>query len=114
MRGVAKRCRFRWGWLLWIPVVCSGVFHVLPAFSQTLRYPRKPDADHGAMLYREGCVACHGATGAGAPETSTEFRRPDTFPDFTRCDQTTPEPNMQWKAIIVGGGPARGFSEIMP
>jgi hypothetical protein len=44
----------------------------------------------------------------------TELRRPDTFPDFTRCDQTTPEANSAWKDVIVHGGPARGFSEIMP
>jgi len=36
------------------------------------------------------------------------------FPDFTRCDQTTPEPNSVWKDVILHGGPARGFSQIMP
>ena len=36
------------------------------------------------------------------------------FPDFTECNQTSREPNSDWKAIIHQGGPARGFSEIMP
>jgi len=42
------------------------------------------------------------------------FERPRTFPDFTACDQTTPEADTTWKDIITNGGPARGFSEIMP
>jgi hypothetical protein len=90
--------------LVWSTFVCS----------QTLRYVRTPDAVNGETIYRNGCVACHGATGQGAPDTSTEFVRPDTFPDFTRCDQTTAETNMAYKAVIVGGGPNRGFSQIMP
>jgi mono/diheme cytochrome c family protein len=87
-----------------------------PAFlhAQTLRYPHPPSATHGKTLYQSGCIACHGEHGNGAPIASTEFKRPGTFPDFTRCDQTTTEANMQWKAIIVHGGPARGFSTIMP
>jgi hypothetical protein len=99
---------------VWLLLVCFPILVPENGFSQTLRYSRKPDPDNGAVIYRDGCSACHGATGQGAPETSTEFQRPGTFPDFTRCDQTTPEPNMQWKAVIVDGGPARGFSEIMP
>src|SRR5262249_47726730 len=42
------------------------------------------------------------------------FEKPDTFPDFTRCDQTTPETNTDWKAVILHGGRYRGFSQIMP
>lgn len=44
----------------------------------------------------------------------TVFQRPDTFPDFSRCDQTTPEDDYAWKAVIRDGGPSRGFSPIMP
>ena len=77
-------------------------------FSQTIKQ-RSHNVKNGERLYKSGCIACHGATGTGAPETLTEFKRPDTFPDFTRCDQTTPEPNSAWKDIIVNGGPARGF-----
>lgn len=42
------------------------------------------------------------------------FKKPDTFPNFTQCDQTTPEMDSDWKAVIVHGGPFRGFSQIMP
>ena len=81
---------------------------------QTLKYHTKPDRTNGERIYKAGCIACHGSTAQGAPETSTEFKRPDTFPDFTRCDQTTAEANMVWKDVIVHGGPSRGFSQIMP
>src|SRR5215469_2123725 len=82
-------------------------------FSQTIRQ-RSHDLKNGERIYKSGCIACHGASGVGAPQTMTEFKRPDTFPDFTRCDQTTPEPNSAWKDVIANGGPSRGFSEIMP
>jgi mono/diheme cytochrome c family protein len=82
--------------------------------SQTIRYAQPPDAKNGERIYKGGCIACHGADGKGAPETSTEFKRPDTFPDFTLCDQTTPEPNSAWKDVILHGGPSRAFSQIMP
>ena len=82
-------------------------------FSQTIRQ-RSQDVKNGEKIFKSGCITCHGADGVGAPETLTEFKRPDTFPDFTRCDQTTPETNSGWKDVIAHGGPARGFSEIMP
>jgi len=87
-------------------------------FSETIRSQtikmRSHDVKNGERLFKSGCITCHGADGRGAPETLTEFQRPNTFPDFTRCDQTTPEPNSVWKDVIVHGGPARGFSQIMP
>jgi Cytochrome C oxidase, cbb3-type, subunit III len=82
--------------------------------SQTLHYPKPPDPKNGERIYKTGCNACHGDLGKGALQTSTEFQRPDTFPDFTQCSGTTAEPNATWKAIIVHGGPSRGFSTIMP
>jgi hypothetical protein len=68
----------------------------------------------GEQVYKSACIACHGAEGTGAPVSHTVFERPSTFPDFTRCDQTTPEPDVAWKAVITNGGPDRGFSQIMP
>ncbi len=82
--------------------------------AQTIHYAKPPDAKNGERIYKGGCIACHGVDGKGAPETSTEFKRPDTFPDFTDCSGTTPEPNSAWKAVILHGGRERGFSEIMP
>jgi mono/diheme cytochrome c family protein len=91
--------------------VGSGVVGIR---SQTLRYSRKPDAHNGEVIYKGGCIACHGADGNGAAQSSTAFLRPNTFPDFTRCDQTTPEPNSAYKAVILHGGKSLAFSQIMP
>jgi hypothetical protein len=48
------------------------------------------------------------------PQTTLGFEPPATFPDFTDCNATTRETDVLWRAIIHDGGPARGFSEIMP
>lgn len=68
----------------------------------------------GKEIYETACIACHGPDGKGTPRSIAGFQRPDTFPDFTRCDQTTPELDTDWKAVIENGGPFRGFSQIMP
>src|SRR5262245_62857933 len=39
----------------------------------------------GAAIYHAGCAGCHGERGEGAPDTTTVFDRPDTFPDFSDC-----------------------------
>jgi mono/diheme cytochrome c family protein len=68
----------------------------------------------GEQIFKSACVACHGADARGTPKEIAGFERPRTFPDFTQCSQTTPEPDSTWKAIITEGGPYRGFSDIMP
>src|SRR5258708_4219906 len=87
-------------------------------FSQTIRSQtirqRSHDGKNGDHLYNSGCITCRGADGRRAPETLAEVQHPDTFPYFTRGDQTTPEPSSVWKDVILDGGPARGFSQIMP
>ena len=68
----------------------------------------------GEQIFKSACAACHGADGRGTPKEIAGFEKPRTFPDFTACDQTTPEPDVAWKDVITYGGPARGFSQIMP
>ena len=68
----------------------------------------------GHDIYRSACIGCHGSAGTGAERSTIGFEPPETFPDFSRCDQTTPEDNLAWKSIIRDGGPSRGFSLIMP
>ncbi len=70
--------------------------------------------DSGEQIYKAACMACHGPDGKGTPKTISAFEPPRTFPDFTQCDQTTPEPNTAWKAVITNGGSYRGFSQVMP
>jgi mono/diheme cytochrome c family protein len=68
----------------------------------------------GDEIYREACIGCHGPHGEGQPKVTVGFDPPATMPDFTKCDQTTPEYNRDYKAVIRDGGPERGFSQIMP
>jgi cytochrome c553 len=70
--------------------------------------------DTGEHIYNTACVACHGPDGKGTPQSIAGFEPPDSFPDFTRCDQTTAELDNDYRAVIVHGGRYRGFSEIMP
>jgi mono/diheme cytochrome c family protein len=90
------------------------VFSSVVFFGQTLKRTHTPNISKGRTIYNDGCIMCHGATGRGAPETSTEFKRRNTFPDFTQCEGTTPEADSAWKSVITHGGPSRGFSTIMP
>jgi mono/diheme cytochrome c family protein len=68
----------------------------------------------GKQIYQAGCISCHGANGKGQSQELAGFERPSTFPDFSDCPTATPEPDVQWRAIITNGGPARAFSQIMP
>lgn len=68
----------------------------------------------GEQIFKTACVACHGPDGKGTPKSIAGFEPPDSFPDFSRCDQTTAEMNNDWKAVITHGGRYRGFSQIMP
>jgi mono/diheme cytochrome c family protein len=76
--------------------------------------PTARDLTSGEAIFNAGCAGCHGPHGEGAPDTSTVFERPATFPDFTDCPTTTPELDVDWKATITQGGHGRGFSPIMP
>src|SRR6266436_1862857 len=68
----------------------------------------------GDEIYREACIGCHGPHGEGQPKVIVGFDPPQTMPDFTKCEQTTPEYNRDYKAVIRDGGPERAFSQIMP
>lgn len=70
--------------------------------------------DTGKQIYESGCVSCHGRDGRGQSQNLTGFEPPPTFPDFSDCPTSTPEPDVQWRAIITHGGEARAFSRIMP
>jgi mono/diheme cytochrome c family protein len=76
--------------------------------------PAKLSLNTGKEIYEAACIACHGPNGKGMPDTTVGFDKPASFPDFSRCDQTTPELNIDWKATIRDGGHGRGFSPIMP
>lgn len=68
----------------------------------------------GEEIYRAACAACHAPDGKGQSRSVLGFEPPDTFPDFTDCAVSSPEPNLIWLAVVHFGGRARGESHIMP
>jgi len=95
-RGECKRRRWvaALAWLWW----------VAPVWAAT-------DAP-GAQLFQQACAACHGVDGRGAPRALVGFDLP--LPDFTDCNAYAREPDSDWHAVILRGGPARGFHRMMP
>lgn len=101
------------GWL-WLWPVLGMLVIVTTGSSQQIAVPSGLRLSNGKQIYETACVACHGSDSKGTPKSIAGFEPPRTFPDFTRCDQTTPEMNNDWRAIISNGGRFRGFSQIMP
>ncbi len=91
-----------------------GVWVYVAALSAQMGRGSRMPLDTGKQIFQAACVGCHGPDGKGMPKTTLGFEPPETFPDFTRCDQTTVEPDSLWHSVIHGGGHARAFSEIMP
>ena len=87
-----------------LALLCTSV-----AFAQTV--PRDTPRD-GRAIYRDACAACHGPDGKGMPPDQVGTRV--SVPDFTDCGFTSAERTKDWAAIIRLGGPARGFSRVMP
>ena len=63
-------------------------------------------------LYDASCANCHGRDGRGLDRAQVGFE--EALPDFTDCDFAAREPDSDWIAVSHDGGPARGFSEMMP
>ena len=95
-------------------LVFSLILHSVLLHAQYLGHSFKADSNRGRQLYQRACASCHGSDGKGAPQSIAGFQQPRTFPDFSRCDQTTPEVDSAYKDVINHGGPNRGFSQIMP
>jgi mono/diheme cytochrome c family protein len=99
------------GWLIPLALAIFGT-HTAVLGAQTTAGTLKLDT--GKRIYESGCVSCHGPDGKGQSQNLAGFERPSTFPDFSDCATATPEPDIQWRAVITNGGPARAFSQIMP
>jgi hypothetical protein len=68
-------------------------------------------SDPGREAFEQICATCHGADGKGGPGEQN-LRVP--MPDFTDCAFASREPDADWLAVAHEGGPARGFSPLMP
>jgi mono/diheme cytochrome c family protein len=111
--GCARSCT------RWLIVLCIVALSPLAARLMTSAGPQAaaaatPRLATGKEIFDSGCVSCHGSDGRGQAQNLAAFERPATFPDFSDCPTATPEPDVQWRAIITHGGPVRGFSQIMP
>jgi mono/diheme cytochrome c family protein len=66
----------------------------------------------GRAVFEERCATCHGSSGRGdGPALAGSPTRP---PDFTDCRFVAREPDADFLAVAHRGGPARGFSPLMP
>jgi len=74
--------------------------------------PEDLDRLSGRELYDASCATCHGADGRGLDRAQVGFEEP--LPDFTDCRFAPREPDSDWIAVTHDGGPARGFSRMMP
>ncbi|MFO1468594.1 MAG: hypothetical protein U1F35_19475 [Steroidobacteraceae bacterium] len=70
--------------------------------------------DSGRDIVAAACAAFAARTARERSAAELGFQPPDTYPDFSRCDQTAQEANRDYRAIVRSGGPARAFSPIMP
>jgi hypothetical protein len=70
-----------------------------------------PRAPEGKEIFETRCAACHGVDGRGDP--GRQLLKVD-LPDFTDCSFASREPDSDFAAVVHGGGPARGFSALMP
>jgi mono/diheme cytochrome c family protein len=66
----------------------------------------------GRQAYEAACATCHGVDGRGVAAAESDY--PLAVPDFTDCNFAAREPDSDWLAISHDGGPARGFSRLMP
>ncbi len=84
------------------------------AFAGTLQgqLPERLAGLSGEALYQGACANCHGLGGRGVDQALLGFE--EVVPDFTDCQFAAREPDADWVAVAHEGGPARGFSEMMP
>jgi hypothetical protein len=71
-----------------------------------------PQGRTGREIYETVCIACHGPEGRGG--VNLELEKIVPIPDFTDCAFANREPDRGFVAVAHGGGPARGFSPMMP
>jgi hypothetical protein len=95
--------------------VSIGAFLALSATS-AFAGPREQrhaaEGRSGREVFETTCIACHGPDGRG--QVNPALTNILKLPDFTDCNFAVREPSADWLAVAHKGGPARGFSPLMP
>lgn len=66
----------------------------------------------GRQVYEQICITCHGPDGRAG--VNLELEKVVKPPDFSDCAFANREPDRGFLAVAHNGGPARGFSPLMP
>jgi mono/diheme cytochrome c family protein len=82
------------------------------AFVATAAAAQQATTRSGREVYETICISCHGPDGKGG--VNLELEKVKAPPDFTDCAFANREPDRGFLAVAHGGGPARGFSPLMP
>lgn len=70
--------------------------------------------DRGADIFKTNCTTCHGLAGYPDPESPLVKSLGVLPANFSDPLFNSREPSSDWKIVITHGGPALGFSEMMP
>jgi mono/diheme cytochrome c family protein len=70
--------------------------------------------DRGADIFKTNCATCHGLAGYPDPESPLVKSLGVLPANFSDPLFNSREPSSDWKIVITYGGPALGFSEMMP
>ena len=88
-----------------------GALLVVVAWSGPLR---AADLDRGAEVFAANCATCHGAAGWPDPDSPLVKGLGVVPADFSDALFNSRESESEWTLVVKHGGPALGFSEVMP
>ena len=95
------------------------LLHNLPAICLLLYFSAaaaasRDDLARGETVFATHCASCHGSAGRPDPESALVKGLGIVPANFDDKLFNSREPASDWKTVITHGGPALGFSEMMP
>lgn len=70
--------------------------------------------ERGKQVYSANCAVCHGADGRPDPDSALVKGLGVLPANFSDALFNSREPASTWRVVITHGGPAMGFSDMMP
>lgn len=98
--------------ILWLTALLALLFALFLFASVAAAGQAPATARTGKEVFEAICITCHGPDGRGG--TNLELEKIIKPPDFSDCGFANREPDRGFLAVAHGGGPARGFSPLMP